>query len=54
MDEQSATSTRRFCSRRRNYRTRAFWAAIGAAVVLFLFFVFECWDVLVAHYMLVG
>lgn len=54
MNEQSATSTLRFCSRRRNYRTRAFWAAIAAAAVLFLLLVFECWDVLVAHYILVG
>ncbi len=53
MNAPSATSMSRFRVKRRNYRTVAFWAVIGAVVALFLLLVFVCWDVVVAHYILV-
>jgi hypothetical protein len=54
MNAQSATSMPRVHNKTGNYRKMAFWAIIGAVVVLFLLLVFGCWDVLVAQYMLVS
>jgi hypothetical protein len=53
MNAQSATSMSRFRVKRRNYRTVALWAVIGAVAALFLLLVFVGWDVVVAHYILV-